>query len=588
MRRAIRPMLLGLLLFLTGTLLAQERTIDGKRFKEHTVEAGETLFAIGRHYAVPMDALLLANPAAASGLSIGQVVLVPVDAIVKKEARNAPELRDGELLHTVARKETLFGIARQYNVEINDLLERNPEAVGGLPVGMALVIPVDKVRSGGELVLGPATSSGAPLHQVAPGETLFSLAQRYETTPETIRQANGGLSEGLKAGQYLRMPLPEVEEVVNAIAADSLMKQARYRIALLLPFCLERNDSVHQADPNFRGLYELTQIGTQFHGGAMMALDSLRMLGLSADVFIRDVGAEAGDWDPVLRDPEMRSMDLYLGPFHRAAIDQLSAISKDGHIVCPVPQSNRVVLGNPKVSKVISGRTEQVYQVGRYVASKHAGDNIVLLVTSSTEEGVLQQQMRKILNSTLRERPDRMQDSVAEAHPGKGDLGDLNYKLKKDRTNVLVVPSEHIEYVTSLVTKLASLTDQYTIKVFGLQAWEEMTHLEVLDLNKLNLHVPVPTFIDFQDPRVVAFVRRYRERFHADPGDFAFLGFDATFFYGKGLLEFGTGFPAHFEQVVTDPLHMRFRMQRMGMENGYVNDSAIIVEYRDLKRVLVK
>ena len=128
MSPALRCCVLGFGLLLMRPMLAQDvREVDGKKFRAHTVEAGQTLFALSRHYAVPVDALLAANPAAASGLSIGQVVLVPLAAVNKKELRTAPALHAGELMHRVARKETLYGIARRYGVELADLMARNPE-----------------------------------------------------------------------------------------------------------------------------------------------------------------------------------------------------------------------------------------------------------------------------------------------------------------------------------------------------------------------------------------------------------------------------------------------------------------------------
>ncbi|MEZ4739726.1 MAG: LysM peptidoglycan-binding domain-containing protein [Flavobacteriales bacterium] len=133
-----------LAIFLLGLFAhAQEvRTIDGRKFTVHRVQAGQTLYAISRSYAVPVADIMAANPNAADGLSIDEELLVPMDAVQKKELKTAPTLRnDGELLHTVRKKETLYGIARSYGMDMNMLLERNPEAIE-LQEGMVLIIPV--------------------------------------------------------------------------------------------------------------------------------------------------------------------------------------------------------------------------------------------------------------------------------------------------------------------------------------------------------------------------------------------------------------------------------------------------------------
>ncbi|MGV3638150.1 MAG: LysM peptidoglycan-binding domain-containing protein, partial [Flavobacteriales bacterium] len=126
----------------TAVLAQEQRILNGRKYAVHVVEAGQTLFGIARSKAVPVDVLLASNPAAQDGLSIGEEVLIPLDAVVKKELKSAPILRnDGELIHVVRKKETLFGISRQYNVDINLLLERNPTGLT-LKEGMELVIPV--------------------------------------------------------------------------------------------------------------------------------------------------------------------------------------------------------------------------------------------------------------------------------------------------------------------------------------------------------------------------------------------------------------------------------------------------------------
>ncbi|HMQ74934.1 MAG TPA: LysM peptidoglycan-binding domain-containing protein [Flavobacteriales bacterium] len=576
----MRPLALLLVLLLTPALLAQEvRVVDGKRYVVHTVVAGQTLYGISRHYAVPVADLTAANPAAAQGLSIGQVLLIPQDAVDRKELRSAPKFRaTGELVHTVAKKETLFGIAQRYGVEQTALIERNPELVGGLKAGMELVIPPATSKEVPVIAAEPARADNSRSHLVLAGETLFSLGKRYGVTIEALKEANGGLAEGLKVGTYLRIPAPPEPEPV----LDTVRRPIRYQVGLLLPLCLDRNDSVHSADPDQQGLYTVTDIAGQFLAGARMAIDSMARTGMQLDVHLHDVGEDATTWGPVLRKGEMRTMDLFIGPFHRGAIDQLAAVVRDAHIVCPVPQSNKVILGHPQVSKVISGRPDLVQHMGRYAGTKHARENLILLRPDLPAEKELQDQLLRAVQAALAERTDRLRDSALVARPGKRDLGDLTGKLDLARLNVLLVPSEDVEFVSSLVTRLTPLVGKYRIAVFGMPAWSSMDVLEPGDLNKLDLHVPAATHIDRDAPAVRAFTERFRVEHGTDAGPYAFLGFDVTMYYLTCLKEEGMGFPDRFDLVATSPLHMGFRMRRMGIENGFGNESALMLEYRDL------
>lgn len=582
-----RHLLLPVVLLLVLTLRAQEqRTINGRKFTVHTVQAGQTLYAIARSYAVPVEELLTANPGAQDGLSIGEEVLVPADAVVKKQLRSAPTLRsDGEMLHTVRKKETLFGIARSYGMDMNALLERNPEAIE-LREGMQLVIPTTKVSGASPTVLMPAVPDHVVEHLVQPGETLFSLGQRYGIDPERIRAANGGLPEGLKAGVTVHIPVAAVDDEGPATEPVRPVPQ-RYKVAFLLPFALDRNDSLlGQAGPEEDPVYyEPTRIAIQFHNGARMALDSLERLGLHAEVSVIDMGDDMKTWSVAMKRPELQDVDLFLGPFHRTAIEQLSKVNTHAHIVCPVPQSNKVILGLPTVSKVTPTRSDLVKHAARYVAVHHAQDNILLAMPDIAAEKDVQEQCRRTLNTAMANQSARLRDSVLTVALGRRDVSALIAKLDASRLNVIVTPSEDVEFVTTLVGKLKPLAAKQRILLVGMESWTGFSSVAAPDLDVLSFHFAAPAFTDLDDPRMRSFVRAFRERYKVDVDEYALLGFDVTFYYLKALMTEGPDFPAHFAEVHTEPLHMGFRMTRTGPENGYRNEHAIMLQQKDLRLI---
>jgi LysM repeat protein/ABC-type branched-subunit amino acid transport system substrate-binding protein len=580
-----------LILLLVPVLQAQEtRTVDGRTYIVHTVEAGQTLYAISRSYAVPVDALLEANPGSAEGLSIGQELLVPRDAVLKKEARTAPILlRDGELQHTVAKRETLFGIARNYGVDINALLERNPELNAGLREGMVVVVPMANVVGQKESVVRPAVAEEWVEHVVLPGETLFGLGQRYGVAPERIRSANDGLPEGLKAGQVLRIPVEAGNVPIPSEVLPPMRVGGTYKIALLLPFSVERNDSVLAAKPGRETrFHEATRIAAQFNAGAMLAFDSLKVLGLDAQVLVVDMGEEPRTWNAVLKRADLKDVDLFIGPFHRSAIEQLARSHPSAHIVCPVPQSNKVILGQPTVSKVTATRVDLIRHTARYVAQRHRGDNIIMLKPDIHADREAVDQMHRALNAAWSEQAGRSGDSVKVVPTGRRDVGKLTSSLKSDRLNVVVVPSEDVEFVTNLVAILRPMASKQQIAVVGLESWAAIETVSPLDLETLGFMFATATFFDVEDPGTQAFVQRFRERYKNDVDEYAMLGYDVTLFYGKALLGHGRNFPAKLPTLNERALHMDLRMSRTGPENGYRNEGAIMLKQQDLKLVRLR
>ncbi|MCB0811405.1 MAG: hypothetical protein KDB96_19155, partial [Flavobacteriales bacterium] len=150
------------------------------------------------------------------------------------------------------------------------------------------------------------------------------------------------------------------------------------------------------------------------------------------------------------------------------------------------------------------------------------------------------------------------------------------------RQNVLVVPSDDVEFVFHLVQRLRPEIKDHQLIVYGLPSWLESESIAPADLDALRFRTALPSFIDRSDPRTNAFVKAYRERFGNEPGEYAFLGYDVTLHFGTALLEKGHHFPEHYGELRTHPLHLDFRMARTGPENGFRNTWSVVVEHREL------
>jgi LysM repeat protein len=113
----------------TGT-----EVINGKVFVIHQVGEKETLYGISRRYGTTVDAVLQYNPTADGGLEIGQVLKVPYEV---KRPIKAPA---GGSVHVVAAKETMFSISQAYNVSVDELKQWNNLPDNSLSIGQELII----------------------------------------------------------------------------------------------------------------------------------------------------------------------------------------------------------------------------------------------------------------------------------------------------------------------------------------------------------------------------------------------------------------------------------------------------------------
>jgi LysM repeat protein len=109
--------------------------------------------------------------------------------------------------YTVKPGDTLYGISNQYGVSVTELAELNGIKGSSLGVGTVLKIPVNSGTNPNNMFM----------YMVQKGDTLYSIATKYKTTPEKIINLNYLKNNTITPGQVLRIPemyTPESEMMV--------------------------------------------------------------------------------------------------------------------------------------------------------------------------------------------------------------------------------------------------------------------------------------------------------------------------------------------------------------------------------------
>ncbi len=107
-------------------------TVNGKLFVIHRVDERETLFAISRRYHTTVDAIVEHNKDADKGLEIGQILKIPYTKPAAKPL--------DAIVHVVEAKETMFSISKKYNVSTDDIKQWNNLTDNTLSIGQQLFI----------------------------------------------------------------------------------------------------------------------------------------------------------------------------------------------------------------------------------------------------------------------------------------------------------------------------------------------------------------------------------------------------------------------------------------------------------------
>jgi soluble lytic murein transglycosylase-like protein len=176
----------------------------------HRVRPGEGFVVIARRYRVRPAKLARANGLRlTSVLTPGQRLRIPGRVTAARKRRAAPRTVVKAVVHTVQPGEGFIVIARRYKVRATRLARVNGlEPTSVLTPGQRLRVPGRSVaaRKAPAAPKAPAATSAAR-HSVAPGESFFSIAQRYHVSPWRLARANRlSLMTTIVPGQRLTLP----------------------------------------------------------------------------------------------------------------------------------------------------------------------------------------------------------------------------------------------------------------------------------------------------------------------------------------------------------------------------------------------
>ena len=168
--------------------------------KTYTVKAGDTLYAIALRYNTTVQRLSqLNNITNTSYIRVGQVLILPGSG----GTTPTPPPPSSSTTYTVKAGDTLSSIAARYNTTVARIASANNITnVNLIRVGQVLTIP----GTGGTTPPPPPPSSSTT-YTVKAGDTLSAIAARYNTTVARIASANNITNVNLiRVGQVLTIP----------------------------------------------------------------------------------------------------------------------------------------------------------------------------------------------------------------------------------------------------------------------------------------------------------------------------------------------------------------------------------------------
>lgn len=168
----------------------------------HIVKKGETLSKIAQKYHVGVKQLRSWNSLKSDKLTIGQKLIVYSSGAPMAQAGNPKpvERSTTQTIHVVKKGETLGKIAQKYKCSVTNLKKWNKLTSNNIKVGQKLKVYPPEAGGSGQ----NSTQSGT-VYTVKSGDTLWSIAKKYNVSVDYIKKKNNLKSNELKVGQKLKL-----------------------------------------------------------------------------------------------------------------------------------------------------------------------------------------------------------------------------------------------------------------------------------------------------------------------------------------------------------------------------------------------
>jgi hypothetical protein len=429
---------------------------------------------------------------------------------------------------------------------------------------------------------------------VKPKETVFSLCKRFDVTEAELLSMNPTIVEGLKSGQTLLIPIHKSKEIttdkpnltpdtsVETVSKPEKPKNTIYistdkpRITLLLPF----------APNNLPGANERY---VEFYEGLLLAVDSLKTLGLSFEVQAIESGYDTETLSKILSSDKLDETDYCIGGVTSEQITLLADWAKKNQRYLIFPFSSRIpeMEKNPFLFQTNTPHTYIYNRLAEYASSNSKGSNVIFL-KSGTDEKEQHSPLIEKVKSKLREKG----LSFIEVSDDE-QLEGLSKVLSTNKLNQIMPTPLSIQEANNLLTRLGAFHKDHPdipMNLVGYPDWMTIGKTYQKFLYDLNTIIYSNFYADEQQNNVrdfqILFNQTYRKNLLNTYPKYGMMGYDiASFFIPRMVFE-----KSQIREQVPriQPLQNDFKFGTSSPLSGASNQCIYIIQFTSTNEVKVK
>ena len=620
------------LLFVSISAQAQEAYV------RHTVQKGETVYSIAQQYHVQPGDIAKYNPDVASGLQEGTILIIPQAS----KTENAQALGT----HVVQPKETLYGLSKQYNCTVEELIALNPELKDGLKIGTTIKVPVSTKKN----VEAPKDEN-VVYYTVEPRETVYSICKVAGITEEEFLALNPEVKQnGLQSGQTVKLPKSSPKKVQEEVATDTPKKKP-YDLYLVQP-----GDNLESIAKKFNcTTQDIVDLNPELMSGVVVGkyiVVPVSDVEVPKPAVVNTAKPGSLFWQLPTRFETPKVHITLLAPFYLGEVDSASTSNGNGkndkskvgvqfmagfqiamdtlaalgyQIELDVFDTKNKEVGIDQLAKSINKQTDiivgpfyakSVEQLATLMPSKTIYSPLSKAVNNKNKpnlidgvnflEGELREMAQWINKRNGKERFVFVNTDTAEArrnvqlvkmHLGALDsssiqfvwtdknlkgLGELNNYRVAGKKTNFVVVDQEPAFLTLMMRKMYRARDTNMV-LFTTSKIFDIPTIEPRQLSQVNLLAMSSEYIDYSDTTTQQFIQQYRTLTGTEPSKYAYSGYDAGLYFAQLIAAYGN-VPDVANWPVIQGIFKGFRfVENQG--NGPVNTFALPLRIKDYKIV---
>ncbi len=493
---------------------------------QHTVEKGQTLYALSRIYKVSVGDIVAANPTMnkESKLALGQVVMIPVQ-------KQAPSKYS---FHTVKKGDTLYSLAKLYNTYEDVIYKLNP-GLNSTTLQIDQVIRIPK----------------QDIHETSKEEKMIMLSNERREQMAVLKAQDEAARRLEEARKQMATPMPN----------------NHLKVGVMLPFMLK--------DGQYKSL--LGQRMREYYEGLLLAVDSLRTEGMSIELHTYDTGGKDKLIDDLLVKPEIRDLDVLFGPYYTNHIDMAADYTQARHITMVVPFSSKddKVFNMAQVFQVNTPQSYLYAEVYEHFKTIFHDQRVIFMDAPDDDSKALAR--KKDFIAGLKTACAEANIEVSQFMPSEQDS--LIHFLVDDGRRNVIIPTSGSKIALGTIAPLAVSVHRQNpklkISTFGYPEWQTYMQqfmdiffeLDTYFYSTFYTNNLLPGPRDFQKK----FVTVYGHALAQTYPKFGMLGFDTGYFFLKGKSMFGKEFQDRCNDTPFREIQTGFKFERVTNWGGLVN-----------------